>query len=454
MLKYWFLYRRDIKQTLILSLPIIVGQLGNILMGLFDNAMVGAIEPVEYGAMAVAAAGVSNALFFLVTVLGFGTMMAVSTLVSICKAKDDNYGCAEYLKYSIVAAFLITVVLTGVLLLTVYYFDVFVEGKEIQVLGKQYLLIITTSTFPLLAGLAVKNFADGLSFTKPAMVVTLLGVVLNIFLNWLFIYGNWGLPAWGLQGAGYATVLSRIFIFVVLLVYVYRSKLFVQYRRVSKGINLSSTHLKEIFKIGLPSGMQYFFEVGAFSVANVLTTRIGPFQSAAHQIALYLAAVSYMISTGFSAGGSIRVGTAFSEGNLRNIKRAGYSALFLVTATMAVTATIFIIFNTALPALFNKHPVVMEYTASLLLIAALFQFSDGAQAVGLGILRGLRDVRYPTIATLFSYWVIGLPLAYVCAFTLHMNVQGVWYGLTAGLTLAAVFLTRRFWVLTTKKKLF
>ncbi len=462
MQNFWERYRSDLKQTFLLSVPIIIGQLGTILMGLFDNAMVGAMEsaafdpnePEKYGAMAVAAAGVSNAIFNLFAVLGSGIMMAVSTLVSISKAKKDTAACGGYLKYSLVASFIVTIVITAILLVMIANMQVFVKGDLIQKMGREYLLIITLGTFPMLAGLAVKNFTDGLSYTKPAMVITLIGVVMNVFLNWLFIYGNWGFPAWELKGAAYATVISRIFIFVALLAYAYRSKLFEAYRKMPKGINFSSAELKEIFRIGLPSGFQYFFEVGAFAAANIMTTWIGPYQSAAHQVALYLAAATYMVSVGLSSGGAIRVGTAYSEGNLPAIKRAGYSALILVLLSMAVTASLFVIFNQTLPELFNKQANVMAYSSSLLLIAALFQFSDGAQAVALGILRGVTDVRYPTIVTLIAYWVIGLPLAYVFTFVWGMDVQGIWYGLTIGLTVSAILLTRRFWVLTTKKSPF
>lgn len=451
---YWRLYRNEVRSTLLLSTPIIIGQLGNILMGLFDNAMVGAIEPVEYGAKAVAAAGVSNALFFLVTVLGFGSMMAVSTLVSINKAKRNFEECGAILKYSIVAAFIASVVTIGLLLLIVYNLEVFVQGTEIQAMAKDYLFIITLSTFPLLAGAAVKNFTDGLSFTVPAMVITLIGVGLNVFLNWLFIYGNWGIPVLGLNGAGYATLLSRVFIFGALLVYVYSAPKIKPYLSMKKGISLAAPQLKEIFRIGLPSGLQYFFEVGAFSAANVMTTWIGPYQSAAHQIALYLAAVSYMVSTGLSSGGSIRVSSAFSNEDIRGVRRAGQTALFLVLLCMGATATIFVLYNTVLPTYFNTHPDVVRYASILLIIAAIFQFSDGLQAVGLGILRGVKDVVHPTVITLVAYWLIGLPIAYVLAFRYNMDVQGIWYGLTIGLTISAIALTRRFWVLTSKKKLF
>lgn len=437
-------YRADIRETFTLSLPIIIGQLGNILMGVFDNAMVGAIEPVEYGAVAVAAAGVSNAVYFLVTVLGIGIMMAVSALVSISKAQSDEKACAEYLKYTMVAAFIITVFITAILLVVANNFSIFHQKPEVETLAKEYLYIIIVGIFPFLAGFGLKNFTDGLSYTIPAMAITLTGVCLNAFLNWLFIYGNWGFEAYGLAGAGYATVLSRIFIFVAMLVYIFKANIIAPYRRLTKGISLSSPYLKEIFKIGIPSGLQYFFEIGAFAAANVMTGWIGTFQSAAHQIALNLAAIAYMASTGISAAGGIRVGTAFGNKDKAGMKRAGYTALLMVVALMAVTATVFFSMNTELPVWFNKHPDVMYYTSTLLVIAALFQFSDGVQAVGLGILRGTKDVTWPTVITLVAYWVVGLPLAYFFAFWRDMGIEGIWYGLTIGLTVSAVMLTWRF----------
>lgn len=441
---FWQTYRKDFRQTLILSTPIVIGQLGHILMGVFDNAMVGSLAPVEYGAIAVAAAGVSNAIFFLVTVLGLGIMMAVSTLVSISKAKKDAASCGEYLKYSIVASVITSVILSVILLICAFNFHIFQQPKAVEELAINYFILISISTFPLFAGFGVKNFTDGLSFTKPAMVVTLIGVVLNIFLNWLFIFGNWGMPMLGLNGAGVATISSRVFIFIVLLAYVFKSPLFVEYRKMKKGINLSSSHLKEIFRIGFPSGLQYFFEIGAFTFANLMAGWLGAFQSAAHQIALTLAAISYMVSMGISTAGSIRVGTAYGDSDKQAAKRAGYSALFMISAFMVVSAVIFLTCNTILPPLFNEQETVVRYASALLFITALFQFSDGAQAVGLGILRGLKDVTYPTVVTLVAYWLVGLPFAYYFAFELEMDVQGIWYGLTIGLTISAIFLTRRF----------
>jgi MATE family multidrug resistance protein len=238
--------------------------------------------------------------------------------------------------------------------------------------------------------------------------------------------------------------------FVVLLVYVYKSSLFADYRKMEKGLSLNSLQLKEIYKIGIPSGLQYFFEIGAFTAANIMTGWLGTFQSAAHQIALTLAAVSYMVSMGISTAGSIRVGTAYGDEDIQATKRAGYSALYMISAFMVFSAIAFLLLNKVLPPLFNPQETVVSYASALLIIAALFQFSDGAQAVGLGILRGIKDVRYPTVVTLVAYWLVGLPAAYLFAFNLNMDVQGIWYGLTIGLTISAIFVTRRFVILVNR----
>lgn len=445
-------YRRDIKQTVWLSLPIIVGQLSNILMGLCDNAMVGAIEPEAEGAAALAAAGVSNSIYVLVTVIGLGVMLGVSTLVSISKVKKNYTECGEYLKYALVSAFLVSVVLTLILIIVANNFHWFAQVPEVEKLAKPYLLILAFGTFPMLGALGLKNFSDGLSFTKPPMIIMLAGVGLNVFLNWLFIYGHWGITAMGLNGAGYATVLARLFIFTALLLYIYKSSLYAGYRKYSRRINLASPQHIEIYKIGVPSGLQYFFEVGAFSAASVIAGWISPFHSAAHQVAITLAAASYMGATGISAAGAIRVGAASADKNPVSVRKAGIAALILVILFMLVTAVIFLAFHNLLPPLFNKYPEVINTASVLLIIAALFQFSDGAQCVALGILRGLKDVRYPTAITLIAYWAVGLPLAYWMAFPLDMGVKGIWYGLTLGLTVSAVLLSRRFIVLSSGRK--
>jgi MATE family multidrug resistance protein len=209
-----------------------------------------------------------------------------------------------------------------------------------------------------------------------------------------------------------------------------------------KSINWSI--IKKILSLGLPSGFQYFFEVGAFSFAVVMVGWLGTKQQAAHQIAINLASISFMAVLGISAAGSIRVGNAVGKKDIIETRRAGFTASILGASIMFVSAIIFILFRNFLPTLYVNDEVVISYASSLLVIAALFQISDGTQAVGIGILRGLTDVKIPTAVTFIAYWIVGLPVGYLLGFNFEMGVQGVWIGLLLGLTTSAILLTLRF----------
>ena len=209
-----------------------------------------------------------------------------------------------------------------------------------------------------------------------------------------------------------------------------------------KNINLPV--IKKILSLGLPSGIQYFFEIGAFAFAVIMIGWLGTEQLAAHQIAINLASISFMIVLGLSMAGGIRVGNAVGEKNVTSVRRAGFTSIFLALCVMAVSGFIFIIFRNYLPTLYIDDETVISIASSLLIIAALFQLSDGVQAVGIGILRGLTDVKIPTAITFIAYWVVGLPTGYLLAFNFGMDVQGVWIGLLAGLTTSAILLTLRF----------
>jgi MATE family multidrug resistance protein len=296
--------------------------------------------------------------------------------------------------------------------------------------------------------MAIKQFSDGLSHTRVSMIVTIAGLLLNVFLNWVFIFGKLGFPALGLNGAGIATLVVRIFMSVAMLAYIFRAKLFSAYI-ISPPAGYSFFPLiKKITKLGLPGGMQLFFEVGAFSGAAVIAGWLGTIPLAAHQIAINLASITYMVAAGISSAGAIRVGQAVGIGNQAKIVRAGTVSIVLAVAFMAVACLVFLTLNYTLVRLYIQDQEVVTLAASLLIIGGFFQLSDGVQVVGLGILRGIEDVNMPTIIALFAYWVIGLPLGYVLGFTFGMNIQGIWLGLLTGLTVSAILLTIRFYKLS------
>lgn len=424
-----------------------LGQVGSVLMGITDTLMLGNVSKE-----AVAASGVANQIYFLFTVLGMGTIAAMAPMIATSKGAQNDKECGEILRTGIELGFLISAVICLMMFLIGENFEWFQQPPAITALVKPYLRILTISTVPFMLFLALKQFSDGLSLTKPAMVITLIAVLINVGLNWLLIYGHLSLPALGIKGAAIATLISRILMALMLVIYVFRNSQYTSYMPPLISTFNTFPLIVKILKVGLPGGLQLFFEVGAFAGAALLVGWIGTDELAAHQIVLGLAALTYMMSAGISVSGSIRVGHAFGEGDRAKIKQMGASALFLVGIFMLFTCLLFIVFNEELVRLFIHDDGVVYTAASILVIAGLFQFSDGIQVVALGILRGIEDVNVPTIITLLAYWVIGLPIGYLLGFVFDLGIQGIWIGLLAGLTTSAVLLTFRFYILVNRGK--
>ncbi len=437
-------YRVHLKGTLRLAWPIFIGQIGQVLMGVIDTAMVGQVGKAE-----VAAAGVANAVFILFAVFGFGLSSAVSPLVSMAVARNDKAETAGVLRGAYYSGILLAIPIQVVLWMISFRFDLLGQDTVVASLSETYLRILSFSVLPMLVFLCAKQFVDGLSRTRPAMFITLAAVGLNTFFNWVLIYGNLGFPASGLDGAGYATLLTRLCMMSAMLVYIGRN------RKVHDFVIQKPKGVKEftwkVLRLGVPSGFQYFFEIAAFGSAMIMAGWIGVDEQAAHQIAINTAALTYMGVTGLSAAGSILVGAAYGSGNTRELRIAGKSAILLGIGWMLLCGIIMALFRFQIAGLYIDNAAVLKITASLLVIAALFQVSDGIQAIGLGILRGIADVRRPTLITLFAYWVIGLPVAYLLGFHTELGIEGIWYGLLIGLTVSAVLLYWRFNKLSRQK---
>jgi multidrug resistance protein, MATE family len=437
------LYRPDIAATLKISVPIIIAQLGTVLMGVADNIQVG-----KLGAAPIAAAGIANSVFFLIAIIGLGTLSVIAPQVAAAYGKDDKQECSYLLRTGIRLGLLFGLGLCLIILVLSYNFHWFRQTPEVEALAVEYLQIIGISVVPMLFFMAIKQFSDGLSYTRVAMVITLIGLVLNVFFNWVFIFGKLGMPAWGLNGAGFATLLVRIFMAISMLGYIFRAPMFRAVILPPPAHYSYMPLIRRILKLGLPGGFQLFFEVAAFSGAAIIAGWLGTVPLAAHQIAINLASVTYMVAAGIAAAGGIRVGQAFGMGSQPKIIRAGTVSLTLAILFMSITCIIFLTLNYFLVRLYIQDIEVVGLAASLVIIGGFFQLSDGIQVVSLGILRGIEDVNIPTVIALVAYWVIGLPLGYVLAFTFNMNVQGIWIGLLAGLTVSAVLLTFRFYKLS------
>ncbi len=437
-------YRSHVKATLSVAYPVMLSQLGHVLVGVADSVMVGAL-----GAEPLAAVSLANGLVSLGLMFGIGVSLAITPLVAAADGGDTTHDRAQVFRHGLV----INMITGGALMLLLAasagvlpWLD---QPPRVVALAIPYLIIVALSLLPFMLFQTFRQYAEGLSFTRTAMVITLGANLLNVLLNYLLIYGYGGMPTWGLNGAGVATLISRIVMAGVMMRYVLRAPWFrwppLRLRTLQRRLTV------RMLKIGVPTGFQYIFEVGAFSFASIMMGWLGTRALAAHQIALNLAAVSYMVATGLAAAATVRVGNQLGRRDLPNLRRVGNSALLMSMVLMGASAGIFLLLNDTLPTLYVDEIPVIDLAASLLVIAAFFQLSDGVQAVALGILRGMADVKIPTLITLIAYWGVGLPVAYGLAFPLGWGAAGVWVGLLISLTLAAVLLVLRFRRLSTQR---
>lgn len=439
MIKYFRENRDHIRKTLSLAYPVIIGQLGLIMMGVVDNIMVG-----ELGAVPLAAASLSNSLIFLVLIIAIGNAIAVTPLIAILVGAKKTQESEIYFRQSLIINITMGAIVFLLIVVGTNYLDLIGQPGDVITRAKSYMVIIGLSIFPLMIFQTYKQFIEGLSIMRPAMVITLAANLVNIFANWVLIFGNLGFPRLELNGAGWATFISRFFMAGSLMLFVTRNKNFKEFDLSIKFKNINFHVIKKILSIGIPSGFQYFFEVGAFSFAVVMIGWIGANELAAHQIAISLASISFMGVLGISQAGGILVGNAVGEKNVHLVRKNGFTAILLGMFWMAVSGIVFILFRNLLPYIYIRDEVVIQIASQLLVIAALFQLSDGVQAVGIGILRGLTDVKGPTVITFIAYWIISLPVGYFLGFELDFGVIGVWIGLLIGLTCSAIMLTYRF----------
>ncbi|NHE58303.1 MATE family efflux transporter [Cyclobacterium plantarum] len=436
-------FKGDFNFTFRLAYPVMLSQLGQVMVGVADNVMVGRL-----GATPLAAASLANSIFFLILMFGIGISMAVTPMVAAADGEGKKGKIGRLLSHSFVINSFSSLLLFLLILGLSPGLKWLSQPEEVVSLAIPYLLIITFSLVPFMFFQTYKQFIEGLSQTKQAMYITVIFNLLNIGLNWLLIYGNWGFPELGLNGAGWATLISRVLMAWAIYLYVTRSK---RYRKLLGTFSLKNIRfpiLKKMLQIGIPTGLQFVFEVGAFSTAAIMMGWIGVNALAAHQIAINLASISYMMASGLSAAAMVRVGNQLGKRDISKLREVGFSIFVMVAVFMLSFAVVFLLTRNHLPLLYINDAEVVEMAASLLVIAAFFQLSDGVQVVGLGALRGLSDVKVPTLVTLVAYWVIGLPLGYFLAFGLGWKEIGIWTGLLIGLTLTAFMLIYRFHALS------
>ncbi|MDH5475625.1 MAG: MATE family efflux transporter [Cyclobacteriaceae bacterium] len=438
-------YSDHFRKNFTLAYPVMLSQLGHVMVGVADNMMVGRL-----GAVSLAAASLGNAVFFMLLTFGIGVSYAITPLVAEADGEGNKEKIIQVLKHGLVINGVTGVILFVLVLLGgqgLYFMNQPIKVVEFAI---PYLAIITFSIVPFMFFQTFRQFAEGLSNTKQAMYITVSSNIINVVLNYIFIYGKLGFPAMGLLGAGYATLVSRIVMAIAMGLYIYRNKRFTIYRGGFYFGGYMNKMFKKMLNLGIPAGMQFSFEVSAFAGAAIMIGWISAEALAAHQIAINLAAISYMMASGLSAAATIRVGNQLGRKDIVMLRRAGFSIYMMVTIFMLIWAVIFIVGRYFLPSLYIDNQMVIEQAAGLIIIAGLFQLSDGIQVVSLGVLRGLSDVKIPTWFTFIAYWGLGLPIGYYLGFVANWGAEGIWYGLLIGLSAVGIALFIRFNILTKK----
>jgi len=441
-------YTKEFRYNIKLATPVILGMLGHTMVAFVDNIMVGQLGTAE-----LAAVSLGNSFMFIAMSLGIGFSTAITPLV----AEADSEGNYTAGKSSFKHGLFLCIVLGIALFLMVFFAKPLMyfmkQPEEVVVLAMPYLNLVAISLIPLIIFQAFKQCSDGLSMTKYPMYATILANVVNVILNYLFIFGKMGFPELGVVGAAIGTLASR----VIMLVYLwflmsqhYKSREYVLHIKL---LHLSKRMLKKLLNLGFPSALQMFFEVAIFTSAIWLSGILGKNPQAANQIALNLSSMTFMVAMGFSVASMIRVGNQKGLKRFRELRRIAFSIFLLSAICATVFAVVFLLFNEQLPKLYldENDPQniadnfeVLTITSKLLLIAAIFQISDGVQVVVLGALRGMQDVKIPTILTFIAYWVIGFPVSFYLSMYTEYKSSGIWIGLLAGLTTSAILLSIRF----------
>jgi MATE family multidrug resistance protein len=431
---------KEFSKTLRIAIPLIISNISQMALGLIDSAMIG---PIDYRQLA-ASSLVINVLA-IPMVLGSGMNMAISPLVAIANGRQDVHQASKVLFNGFLLSTLTALIIVTAIVTTPGLLSHLGQDAEVVQFALPYYKIMTWSMIPMMMFSAAKQFSDGLEINKTAMVLSLSSLPLNAFLNWVLIYGNLGAPRLELFGTGVATLITRVIIAAILILIILRHRLYKPYLAVRhQAWKLSSKTWKELLNIGVPSSMQYGMESAAFSVSGIMIGWLGATVQAAHQIALNLASLTFMASLGLSLAGSIRVANAYGRADKLQMRSIGTSTMAGGLAYGVVCGILFILLKDYLPYIFTVDAHVAAIASSLMVFGAFFQISDATQAIGVGLLRGFRDTKLPTVFVAIAYWAIGIPVGYYLAFKANMGASGIWIGFIVGLTISSVLLNSRF----------
>lgn len=448
-MKTYHQYKPHYYDNLKLAVPVVISQLGHTLVQTSDIIIIGHFA----GTIALAGVSLGSSIFSVLLLIGIGISYGSTPLIAQNNGRNDYNECGQLLSNSLFINLMTGILLFSVVLLgSIYLLGHLHQSPEVISQAKPFLVLLALSIIPMLIFNTFKQFAEGLGFTKQAMLISVWGNILNICLGIIFVKGLFGIHPMGIRGVGYSTLIDRCIMAIVMSVYVLRSARFKKYLKTFSIKNIDRIRCVKILRIGVPVALQYTFEIGAFSGAAIIIGAIGYVELAAHQVAINLASITYMMSSGLAAAAAIKSGNYFGAKDHQNLRTSALSSYHIVLAFMFGTALLFTFGNHFLPWIYTSDNKVILIAAQLLIIAAFFQLFDGAQVVGLGILRGMGDVNIPTVITFIAYWIIGLPIGYLLGIYFKLGVTGVWYGLVLGLMSSAIMLFIRFQIISKKHR--
>ncbi|HUG10680.1 MAG TPA: MATE family efflux transporter [Opitutaceae bacterium] len=430
----------ELRGTLRLATPIIVGHLGQNLMGVADSVMIGHV-----GTVPLAASAFAGALFGMMFVISIGVLSSVSVRTAMAFGAGRTHECGEIVRHGLAIATALSLFFVACVALLMDELHRFGQPIDVLAEARPYMWIITWSLLPTLAYQVLRQFYEAVSRPWLPMVFVLVGVALNIFLNWVMIYGNLGAPAMGLVGAGWATLISRVAIAGALFVHLVSAAPMRDFLPVRWRSALSAASLRDLLKLGVPVGGQLMFEAGIFTAAAILMGWLGAVTLAAHQIAIACISTIFMLPLGVGLATSVRISQSVGAGEKGRLRPIAFGSLGATAVFMIGIALVLVAAGRLISSGFVNDAEVIATAANLLAVAAMFQLFDGTQVVASGALRGLTDVKVPAFITFIGYWVIGLPCAWLLGFPAGLGGIGVWLGLLAGLAVCSIWLTARLW---------
>jgi multidrug resistance protein, MATE family len=430
-------FRREFRPTVRLALPLVLAEIGWMSMGIVDTVMVGHLED---SAQAIGAVSISSNIFNVVAFFGGGLLIGLDTLVAQAFGAGQREDCHR----SLVNSIYLTLVMTPVLMLPVWFFGPLLAGLKIEPgvagLAVPYMKALAWGLFPLLLYFAVRRCLQAMNMAGPIAFALVSANIINALCNWILIYGKWGAPRLGVVGSGWSTAISRLYLAFVLAIYLlwydhrHRTEL------LKTPINVDFVRIRRLIFLGLPAAVQITLEISVFALATALIGRLGAIALASHQIALNTVAFTYMVPLGISSAAAVRVGHAIGRRHFSAAGDAGNTAIFLGAAFMTLAGVALIAFPRSIARMYTPDEPVIRSTVLLLAAGAAFQLFDGIQTVATGALRGAGDTRTPMVCHFTAYWVIGLPLGAWLCFRRHWGAFGIWSGLSLALILIGIVL--------------